>query len=87
MKNVKLIMGIATLGFMSVSFILPMFGDENYCLSQAGVEMGYCEESLLEGADEETGEDVNLTWCTAADMGAPNPSGKTKCAGNAMEPY
>lgn len=87
MKNVKLIIGIVTLGFMSASFVLPIFADENFCLTQEGVLQGYCEESLLEGGDEETGEDVTINWCTGADMGAPNPSGKTKCAGNAMEPY
>lgn len=87
MKNVKLIVGILTLGFMSVSFILPILADENYCLSQTGVKQGYCEEQFLLGGNEESGEDITINWCVGADMSAPNPSGKTECAGNAMEPY
>jgi hypothetical protein len=68
---------------MSVSFVLPFFADENYCLTQVeSGSQGYCEEILLEGPG-----DVTVNWCVGADMGAPNTGNKSKCIGNAMEPY
>jgi hypothetical protein len=83
MENVKLTLVLVGMIFMSASFIGPMFADENYCLSQEGSgSQGYCEEQLIE-----EGNGVTINWCVGADMNAPNPTGKTECIGNAMEPY
>ena len=55
-------------------------GEEDYCLYQSVLKMGYCNEIEIEG------EDVTVKRCQGANMQAPNPENKKVCSGNALQP-
>ncbi|KYG85454.1 hypothetical protein AWW67_15090 [Roseivirga seohaensis] len=82
MKKITL---ITVYSFVSL-FIVPFYivPDEEYCLIQENMYQGYCDAITIKGAEGE--DDILISRCVAADMSAPNESGKQKCSGNSIEP-
>lgn len=76
---------VLVISFVSL-IVAPIYfsADEEYCVTQEGIEQGYCADKEIEGEGGEPG--IVVGWCEFADMSAPNEEGKKKCAGNAMEP-